>query len=70
MKAGQWMVFTQVDPGQEFNVMLFVPDGGAITTMETYSTNISMNVLCHQPHDYMVFFSFISFNYIKYMISL
>ena len=69
LKAGQWMVFTQVYPGQEFNVMLFEPDGGAITTVETYNTPIAMNALCHQPHDYGIF-SFISFNYIKYMISL
>ena len=69
MKAGQWMVFTQVDPGQESNVMLFEPDGGAITTVETYSTNIAMNALCHQPHDHGIF-SFIIFNYIKYMITL
>ena len=30
MKAGQRMVFTLVDLGYEFNVMLFEPDGGAI----------------------------------------
>ena len=67
MQEGQWMVFTQVVPGEEYNVMLFEPDGGAITTVETYSTNIVMNALCHQPYG---IFSFISFNYIKYMIYL
>jgi hypothetical protein len=56
LKASQWMVFTQVYPGQEFNVMLFEPDGGVITTVETYSTNIAMNALCHQTHDYGIFF--------------
>ena len=49
------MVFTQVVPGEEYNVMLFDHDGGAITTVETYNTNIAMNALCHQPTDYGMF---------------
>ena len=49
------MVFTQVVPGEEYNVMLFDHDGGAITTVETYNTNIAMNALCHQPIDYGMF---------------
>ena len=69
MQEGQKMVFTQVVGGQEYNLMLFSSDGGAITTVETYSTPIAMNAPCHQPNDYGIF-SFISFNYIKYMISL
>ena len=64
MSPSQWMVFTQVVLCQEYNVMWFEPDGGAITTLETYNTNIAMNTLCHQPHDYGIF-SFISYNYIK-----
>jgi hypothetical protein len=32
LKPGRWMVFTQV---VQYNVMLFEPDGGAITIVET-----------------------------------
>lgn len=63
------MVFTQVVPEEEYNVMLFERDGGAVTTLETYNTNIVMNALCHQPHDYVMFI-LINFNYMEYMISL
>jgi hypothetical protein len=55
MSPGQKMVFTQVVPGEEYNVMLFDHDGGSITTVETHSTNIAMNALCHQPTDYGMF---------------
>lgn len=68
MKEDQRMVFTQVVEAQEYTLMLFERDGGAITTVETYSTPITMNALCHQPDDYGIFSSFISFNNIKYMI--
>ena len=63
------MVFTQVVPGEEFNVMLFDHDGGAISTVERYSTNIAMNALCHQLQDYGMFY-FINFNYMKYIIAM
>ena len=61
------MMFTQVVPGEEYDIMLFEHDGGVITTVETYCTNVDMNALCHQAHDYGMFF-FIKCNYIKYMI--
>lgn len=66
MKPGQWMVFTQVVPGEEYNVMLFEHDRGAIIIVETHNTNIAMNALCHQPHDCGMFL-FINFNYIKHI---
>lgn len=69
MKPGQWMVFTQVVLKEEYNVMLFERDGGSVTTVETYTTNIVMNALCHQAHDYGMFI-LINFNYMDYIISL
>ncbi|GJX45726.1 DNA-binding pseudobarrel domain-containing protein [Tanacetum coccineum] len=46
VKAGKLFVITAVAK-EDFNVMFFHDDGSALTAVETYTTVVSMNALCH-----------------------